>query len=159
MGPLITAIMVAGRSGSSIAAEIATMKVTSETDALKTMGMNPVRFVIVPKMYAGFLTMPFLTILADLMGILGGLLIASSYLDISPVVFINRMQESLLLKDIITGILKSLVFSYLIVLTGSYYGFRVQKGAAGVGKVTTNAVVVAISMVIVADSIIGLLIY
>lgn len=159
MGPLITAIMVAGRSGSSIAAELATMKVTSETDALKTMGLNPVRYVVVPKMHGGILTMPLLTILADVMGILGGMLIAMAYLDISPQVFLNRMSESLYMKDIIFGIVKSLIFIYLIVITGSYFGFHSKKGASEVGKVTTNAVVVSISLVILADSIMGLLIY
>lgn len=159
MGPLITAIMVAGRSGSSIAAEIATMKVTSETDALRTMGLNPIRFVIVPKMYGGIVTLPFLTIIADILGIAGGLVIAVTYLDISPIVFVHRMQESLYLKDIIFGIIKSIVFAYIVVITGSYFGFRVKRGAEGVGKVTTNAVVVAISLVIIADSIMGLLFY
>jgi phospholipid/cholesterol/gamma-HCH transport system permease protein len=159
MGPLITAIMVAGRSGSSIAAEIATMKVTSETDALRTMGLNPVRFVIVPKMYGSILTMPFLTIIADILGIAGGLVIAVVYLDISPVVFVHRMQESLYMKDIIFGVIKSIVFAYLIVITGSYFGFRVKQGAEGVGKVTTIAVVVSISLVIIADSIMGLIFY
>ena len=159
MGPLITAILVAGRSGSAIAAEIATMKVTSELDALKTMGLNPVRFVIVPKMHGSIITMPFLTILADLFGILGGMLIAYLYLDIIPTVFINRMGESLYNRDILIGIFKSFVFASLIVLTGSFFGLRVGEGAEGVGKVTTLAVVVAISLVIVADSILGLMFY
>ncbi len=159
MGPLITAILVAGRSGSSIAAEVATMKVTSELDALKTMALNPIRFVIVPKMYGSFVTMPFLTIIADVFGILGGMLIAYFYLDITPMVFINRMGESLYNRDILIGIFKSLVFAGLIVLTGSFFGLRVTEGAEGVGKVTTLAVVVAISLVIIADSILGLIFY
>ncbi len=159
MGPLITAIMVAGRSGSSIAAEISTMKVTSEIDALRTMGLNPIRFIIVPKMLAGIVTLPFLTIIADIMGITGGLIIAAVYLDISPIVFIHRMEESLYMKDIIFGVIKSIVFAYIIVITGSYFGFRVKQGAEGVGKVTTVAVVVAISLVIIADSIMGLIFY
>jgi phospholipid/cholesterol/gamma-HCH transport system permease protein len=103
--------------------------------------------------------MPFLTILADVMGILGGLVIASTYLDISPLVFLNRMEQSLLMKDIVFGVVKSLVFIYLIVITGSYFGFRAERGAAEVGKVTTNAVVVSISLVILADSVMGLLFY
>lgn len=159
MGPLITAIMVAGRSGSSIAAEIATMKVTSETDALTTMGLDPVRFVVVPKMYGGLITMPFLTILADVLGIIGGMLIAMSYLDISPVVFMNRMGEVLYMRDIIFGIVKSLVFGYLIVISGSYFGFSANKVDAAVGTVTTKAVVFSIAMVIFADSIMGLFFY
>jgi phospholipid/cholesterol/gamma-HCH transport system permease protein len=159
MGPLITAIMIAGRSGSSIAAEIATMKVTSEIDALKTMGLNPVRFVIVPKMYGSIITMPFLTIIADILGIAGGLVIAATYLDISPIVFMHRMQEALNMKDIIFGIIKSIVFAYVIVITGSYFGFKVKHGAQGVGRVTTMAVVVSLSLVIIADSIMSLIFY
>ncbi len=159
MGPLITAIMVAGRSGSSIAAEIATMKVTSETDALKTMGVIPVRFIVVPKMYGGLLTMPFLTILADVLGIMGGMLIAGAYLDIAPVVFLNRMGDVLYLRDIIFGVVKSLVFIYLIVISGSYFGFSASKVDSGVGRVTTSAVVFSIALVIFADSIMGLFFY
>lgn len=159
MGPLITAIMVAGRSGSSIAAEIATMKVTNEIDALRTMGLNPIRFIIVPKMHGALLTLPFLTILADVLGIAGGLVIAVTSLDISPLVFIHRMQEAFYMKDILFGVIKSLVFAYIIVITGSYFGFRVKQGADVVGKVTTQAVVVAISLVIITDSIMGLIFY
>lgn len=159
MGPLITAIVVAGRSGSSIAAEIATMKVTSELDALKTMALHPVRFVVVPKMHGSIVTMPFLTILADIMGILGGMLIAFVNLDITPQVFINRMADTLINRDIFIGIFKSLVFAAIIVLTGSFYGLQVKEGAEGVGKVTTKAVVVSITLVMIADSIMGLLFY
>ncbi len=159
MGPLITAILVAGRSGSSIAAEIATMKVTSELDALQTMGLNPIRFVVVPKLYASLLTMPFLIILANVSGIIGGAVSAYFYLDITPEVFVNRMDGVMENKDLLTGFVKSQVYASVIVLTGSFYGFRVERGAEGVGKATTVAVVVAISLVIIADSILGLLFY
>ncbi len=159
MGPLVTGIMVAGRSGSAIAAEIATMKVTSELDALMTMGLNPVRFVVVPKLYACLLTMPFLIVIADVTGLLGGGLAAYIYLDITPEIFINRMGGIISNKHLITGFVKSQVYASLIVLTGSFYGFRVVRGAEGVGKVTTIAVVVAITLVILADSILGLLFY
>ncbi len=159
MGPLITAILVAGRSGSAIAAEVATMKVTAELDALKTMGINSVRFVIVPKIYGCLSTIPFLTILANIAGIAGGMVAANIFLDITPEIFINRMGHSLYNKDIITSIIKSLVYGSLIVLTGSFFGLRVKEGAEGVGKSTTIAVVVAISLVIIADSILGLIFY
>jgi phospholipid/cholesterol/gamma-HCH transport system permease protein len=159
MGPLITAILVAGRSGSSIAAEIATMKVTSELDALKTMGLNPIRFVVVPKLYASLLTLPFLIILANVFGIIGGAVAANTYLGITPEIFINRMGNVMQNKDLFTGFIKSQVYASLIVLTGSFYGFRVVRGAEGVGKATTTSVVVAISLVILADSILGLLFY
>lgn len=159
MGPLITAVLVAGRSGSAIAAEIATMKVTAELDALTTMGLNPIRFVVVPKLYAALLTMPFLIIFANVSGVAGGGLAANLYLDITPEIFINRMGEVMKNKDLLTGFVKSQVYAAIIVLTGSFYGFRVVRGAEGVGKVTTVAVVVSISLVILADSILGLLFY
>ncbi len=159
MGPLITAILVAGRSGSAIAAEIATMQVTAELDALKTMALHPVRFVVIPKLHGSLVTMPFLTVLANVFGILGGMFIAYYYLDISPGTFISRMEESLYNRDILIGVFKSLIYASLIVLTGSFFGLRVKQGAEGVGKVTTTAVVVAISLVIIADSIMGLFFY
>ncbi len=159
MGPLITAILVAGRSASAIAAEIATMKVTAELDALKTMGLNPNRFVVVPKLYASMLTIPFLIVFANVAGITGGALAAWNYLDIGPEIFTNRMANIMLTKDLYTALVKSQVYAGIIVLTGSFYGFRVERGAEGVGKVTTQAVVVAITLVILADSILGVIFY
>ena len=159
LGPVLTGLMVTARAGSAIAAEIATMKVTSELDALTTMALNPLRFVVVPKMHGAVFTLPFLTILANVLGIFGGMTVAYFYLDISPEAFLNRMGEALYFKDILTGFIKSIVFATIIVLTGSYFGFHAEKGAEGVGKVTTSAVVVAISLVIIADSILGLIFY
>jgi phospholipid/cholesterol/gamma-HCH transport system permease protein len=159
MGPLITAIMVAGRSGSSIAAEIATMKVTAETDALQTMGLNPIRFVVIPKIYGSLITLPFLTILACMAGIIGGAVAANFYLDITPEIFFNRMPLVLYQKDILTGIFKSLCFAFIIVITGTFFGFKVKEGAEGVGKSTTSAVVAAIALVIIADLVLGILFY
>jgi len=159
MGPLLTAIMIAGRSGSAIASEIATMTVTEEIDALKTMALNPVRYVIIPKIHASLITMPFLTILADILGILGGLAIAYIYLDLSVVIFYNRMVDVLYFKDIVTGIIKTLVFACIIVQTAGYFGLNVRGGAEGVGRYTTYAVVTSIFLVILADSILGLIFY
>jgi phospholipid/cholesterol/gamma-HCH transport system permease protein len=138
---------------------VATMVVTEEVDALKSMALNPIRYVIVPKMHASIFTMPLLTILADMMGILGGIIISYFYLDLSFPVFFNRMAEVLLFKDIIIGAFKSIVFATLIVQTGSYYGFRVSGGSEAVGRFTTAAVVTSIFLVILADSIIGLIFY
>jgi phospholipid/cholesterol/gamma-HCH transport system permease protein len=159
MGPLITGVLVAGRSGSSIAAEVATMKVTSELDALKTMGLDPVRYVIVPKLYASLFTIPLLIILSNVSGIAGGASAAYYSLDIPPEIFINRMERVMQNKDLLTAFLKSQVYAMIIVLTGSFYGFRVEKGAEGVGKVTTQAVVVSLSLVILADSLMAVLFY
>ncbi|MCB0281095.1 MAG: MlaE family lipid ABC transporter permease subunit [Calditrichae bacterium] len=159
MGPLLTAIMIAGRSGSAIASELASMKVAEELDALQTMALNPLRYLVVPKMLASIFTMPFLTLLADILGILGGMVVAYFYLDISPVSFYYRMADSLMFKDIITGIIKSLVFAGLIVQTSTFFGLSVRGGAVGVGKYTTKAVVISIFLVILSDSIMGLIFY
>ena len=159
MGPLMTAILLAGRSGASIAAEIASMTVNEEIDALRTMALRPIRFVVVPKMLAITLTAPLLTILASLLGIFGGFIVAITTLDITPQAFLFEAQSVLYMKDLITGLVKSFVFAWLIVILAAYFGFRVKGGPEGVGKATTKAVVAAIFGVIVADSVLGLWFY
>ena len=159
MGPIMTAIILAGRSGSAFASEIATMVVTEEIDALKTMGLNPIRFIVVPKFHAITLCLPLLTIMADFIGIFGGFIIGVTYLELSPTVFINELLTVVFLIDIISGIVKSIVFAWIIVIVGSYCGFSVTGGAEGVGKVTTASVVISIFVIIIADSILGLLFY
>ncbi|MBD3289272.1 MlaE family lipid ABC transporter permease subunit [candidate division KSB1 bacterium] len=159
MGPIMTAIVVAGRSGSAIASEIATMVVTEEIDALQTMALNPIRFVVVPKFHAITLTMPMLTILSNLVGILGGFVIAVTYLQLSAAAFFNELLTVLFLKDVMTGLFKSVVFAWIIVIIGCYFGMQVKGGAEGVGKSTTASVVASIFFVIVADSILGLIFY
>lgn len=159
MGPLITAIMVAGRSGSSIAAEIATMQVTEEIDALKSMGINPVSYLFVPKTLAIIMMLPLLTILANLIGIFGGSVIGYISLDIQWNHFFNEVISVLRYKEIVTSLVKSLVFAVLIVISAIHFGLRVKGGAEGVGKATTASVVTTIFLVIIADSILGLLFY
>ncbi len=159
MGPLITAIIFAGRSGSAIAAEIATMVVTEETDALKSMGLNPVGYVLAPKLYAITVMMPLLTVLSIIIGIIGAMVIGYVYLDIGPQAFYQEVLTVLWLRDIITGLIKSLVFAWIIALTGAFYGFRVKGGSEAVGRATTASVVASIFLVILADSILGLIFY
>lgn len=159
MGPMLTAIILAGRSGSAIASEIATMKVTEEIDALKMMAINPIRYVVVPKFHAISLCIPLLVTASTLIGIFGGLLIAVTYLDLSAVVFFNRVFEVLTLKDAVVGLGKSFFFAWVIVIIGSYYGFNVQGGAEGVGKVTTQSVVASIFWVIILDAVNSLIFY
>lgn len=157
MGPLITAIIVAGRSGSAIASEIATMQVTEEIDALKMMAINPLRYIVVPKFHAMTLCMPILVTFSIFVGMLGGLLVAVSYLDLSVVTFVTRSIDILVLKDVVVSLTKSTIFSWLIVIIGSHYGFHVRGGAEGVGRATTISVVASIFAVIVADAIFSLL--
>jgi phospholipid/cholesterol/gamma-HCH transport system permease protein len=157
MGPMMTAIIIAGRSGSSIASEIATMKVTEEIDALKMMAINPIRYVVVPKFHAMTVCMPLLVTLSTLIGIVGGLIVAMVYLDLSVVTFVTRVLDTLTPKDVLVGISKSIVFAWVIVIIGSFFGFQVKGGAEGVGKVTTGSVVASIFAVIFLDALFSLI--
>jgi phospholipid/cholesterol/gamma-HCH transport system permease protein len=153
IGPLMTAIVLAGRSGSATTAEIATMGVQEEIDALRTMGLNPIQFIVVPKFWAITLTMPILSMLSVAAGIFGGFVVAIFYVDLSPSLFWNKVEQNLLLDDFLAGFIKSIVFSWLIIWIGSFYGFKVKGGAEEVGKETTAAVVTAIFVIIIADAL------
>ncbi|MBN1155191.1 ABC transporter permease [candidate division KSB1 bacterium] len=159
MGPLLTAIIVTGRSGSAIAAEIGTMKVYEEIDALQTMGLNPVRFLVVPRLIALLVMLPCLTLIADFVGIAGGLTLATLNLKISFVRYLTQTANALVLKDLITGLAKTIVFAIIIAQIGSYQGFSVEGGAEGVGKATTAAVVSSIFLIIVADLVCTIFFY
>jgi len=152
LGPLMTAIIVAGRSGSGIAAEIGTMKVGEEIDALRSMGFHPIKFLVVPKLIALAIMVPCLTVIADLIGIAGGFSMAVLSLDLGFARYLNRTIFALVFKDMITGLIKSFVFALLVGLTGCYMGFMVEGGAEGVGRRTTQSVVVSIFLIILADS-------
>jgi phospholipid/cholesterol/gamma-HCH transport system permease protein len=153
LGPLLTAIILAGRTGSATTAEIATMGVGEELDALRTMGINPIQFVVVPKFWAITITMPLLSIIATATGILGGFIVATMYLDLAPSMFWSDLGMYLSFRDIASGFTKSVVFSWLIIWIGACYGFRVRGGAEAVGKETTASVVTGIFAIIVADAI------
>ena len=133
LGPLLTAIIVIGRSGSAFAAEIGTMKVGEEADALETMGLNPVKFLVVPKYLAMLIMMPCLTTLADTAGIMGGALFAMSNMGWSLQTYLLRTVDALVMRDVVTGLIKSLVFAVIITKIGCYEGFTVQGGAKGLG--------------------------
>ncbi len=151
LSPLLTAIVVTGRSGSAIAAEIGTMKVSEEIDALKTMGFNPVQFLVVPKTLALLVMLPALTIIADFVGVLGGYVISMATLNVTSARYINQTMDALVFKDLFSGLVKSFFFALIIAKIGSYEGFNVEGGAEGVGKSTTRAVVASIFLIIAAD--------
>jgi phospholipid/cholesterol/gamma-HCH transport system permease protein len=159
LGPLLTAIIVIGRSGSSFAAEIGTMKVGEEVDALETMGLNPIRFLVVPRYLAMLIMLPCLTTVADTAGVLGGALFAFVNLGWSLQNYLLRTADSLLMRDIVSGLIKSLVFAVIITKIGCYEGFAVQGGAEGVGRSTTASVVKSIFSVIAADMIFTAIFY
>lgn len=159
MGPLMTAIIVAGRSGAAIAAEVATMQVTQEVDALSTMGLNPVRYIVVPKFVAMTFALPCLTVFASALGILGGWAMVLLYLDVSTEVYWSRAVQALGLEDVLLGMLKSVAFAWIIVLIAAHRGFKAQEGAESVGRVTTDSVVSSIFWVIMADAAFSLIFY
>jgi phospholipid/cholesterol/gamma-HCH transport system permease protein len=159
LGPLITAIVVAGRSGSSFAAEIGTMKVSEEIDALEAMGLNSVKYLVVPKYLAMLLMMPCLTVISDLAGILGGTVFGIYQLDQTFSMYVLATRDALVMRDISTGLVKSLVFGVIITKVGCYEGFAVSGGAEGVGRSTTSSVVVSIFLVILADLLFTALFY
>lgn len=151
LGPILTAIIVSGRSGSAYAAEIGSMKAAEEVNALISMGINPVRFLVVPKLIALMLMLPALTLFSDAIGIAGGLLLSVFALDINPYTYFQQTITSLLVKDIITGLVKAWAFGAVITIVGAYQGFKVEGGAEEVGRRTTASVVASIFLVIVFD--------
>jgi phospholipid/cholesterol/gamma-HCH transport system permease protein len=159
LGPLMTAIVVIGRSGSAFAAEIGTMKVTEEIDALETMALNPVNFLVTPKFLAMVVMMPCLTTWADMMGVLGGSLFGISAAGFTFPSYIRATLDALYLSDVVTGLIKSVMFGMVITAVGCHEGFATGAGAEEVGRSTTAAVVMSIFLVVVVDLVFTSLFY
>jgi phospholipid/cholesterol/gamma-HCH transport system permease protein len=157
LGPIMTAIIVAGRSGSAFAAEIGTMKVSEEVDALITMGFKPSMFLVAPKIIASALVVPFLALFSNLFAIAGGLLIGVSTLNLTVSSYMTQTMNTLSIFDINWGIFKSVIFAVLISTVGCFKGYQVRGGAASVGQATTSAVVTSIFLVILVDSILAVI--
>lgn len=153
LGPVFAALVVAGRVGSAITAEISSMKVNEQIEALETMALNPVRFLVAPRLLALLLMLPCLTILADVIGMLGGGLIGIFNLNINPARYVDMTVKFLQLKDIYTGLVKSAVFGIIISIVGCYEGLNASGGAEGVGRATTTSVVSSFILIILADCI------
>jgi phospholipid/cholesterol/gamma-HCH transport system permease protein len=152
LGPLMTAIIVCGRSGAAFAAELGTMKVSEEVDALRTMGIGPLRFLVFPRMLALFFVMPVLTLLADLAGATGGLLVGVTSLDLTVIGYLHQTGRALRMWDVFQGLIKSGVFGLAIGLIACYQGLATTGGAEGVGRRTTSAVVTTLLTLIVIDA-------
>ena len=159
LGPVLTALVVAGRVGASIAAELGSMKVTEQIEALETLAVRPVKYLVAPRFIALIVTLPLLTIYADAIGILGGYVVSVYKLGLSHALYVRMTFEPLALKDIFTGLSKSLVFAALICIISCYEGMRVRGGAVGVGRATTRAVVLSFTTIIVADAIFTIIFY
>lgn len=159
LGPVLTALVVAGRVGASITAELGTMKVTEQIDALETLATNPIKYLVVPRFLALLLMLPLLTIYADFVGMLGGYIIGVFKLHISSNMYLNMTTSPLGLKDLYTGLLKSVIFAIIIAIVSCYEGIRTQGGAEGVGRSTTLSVVTSFILIIAADCIFTALFY
>ena len=151
--PLIVGILIAGRSGSAITARIGTMHESQEIDALRVMGINPVRYLVAPVLVAMLVMVPTLTVLADFMGLLGGGVFTALELGMSLSAYLQRTLEVLTVDDLRQGLVKSIVFAIIIAVVGVSNGFQVGSGAEGVGRATTRSVVLAISFIVIADMI------
>jgi len=143
LAPVLTGLMVAGRIGAAMAAEIGTMRVTEQIDALSTLATNPYKYLIAPRLLAALIMLPCCVLIADIIGVYGGYLVAVHKLDFNPAVYLKNSWQFLELVDVISGLVKAGVFGFLIALMGCYHGFYSKGGAQGVGSATTNAVVSA----------------
>ncbi len=159
LGPVLTALIVGGRIGSGMTAEIGTLKVTEQIDALRSMATDPVKKLVVPKLVATLVMLPSLTVIGDALGILGGLIVATYTLNLTPGLYLNDVFDSLTLGDVGSGIAKSFFFAYFIAVVGCYNGLHTTGGADGVGRATTNTVVLAAILVLISDFFLTKLFY
>ncbi|HEX5717672.1 MAG TPA: ABC transporter permease [Thermoanaerobaculia bacterium] len=159
LGPVLVALIVGGRVGAGMTAEIGTMKVTEQIDALRSMAADPVKKLVVPKLVATLIMLPALTVIGDGLGILGGLVIAVTTLDLPAGLYLNDVFESLNFGDVASGVAKSFFFAYFIAIVGCYNGLNTKGGADGVGRATTNTVVLAAILVLISDFFLTKLFY
>jgi phospholipid/cholesterol/gamma-HCH transport system permease protein len=151
LGPVLTALVVGGRVGASIAAELGTMKVTEQIDALRAMGVNPIRYLIIPRIVAATVMLPVITVFSNAIAILGGLIVAVITLGLSPAGYLNSVKDYFYMKDLFSGLFKAMFFGNIIGTMGCFYGFATEGGAEGVGAATTRAVVSSCVLVLVLD--------
>jgi phospholipid/cholesterol/gamma-HCH transport system permease protein len=151
LGPVLTSFMVAGRAGSAMAAEIGTMRITEQIDALFTMAVNPVKYLIVPRVLASIVVVPMLTIIADFVGIVGGYFMGVTVLGINAGAYVANMEKYVSLDDIYHGVIKALVFGLILSIIGCYKGYTTTGGAVGVGKATTETVVLSAIIILMAN--------
>jgi phospholipid/cholesterol/gamma-HCH transport system permease protein len=159
LGPVLTALVVAGRVGASTAAELGTMKVTEQLDALKTLAIDPVPFLVSPRFIAGLAMLPILTIMSDFIAIMGGYTVALLFLDITSNTFLSGLKMFFHFRDVIAGLVKAFVFGGIISTIGCYQGFQTTGGAKGVGRSTTKAVVISTVLILIGDYVIASLMF
>jgi phospholipid/cholesterol/gamma-HCH transport system permease protein len=155
LGPVLTALVVGGRVGATIAAELGTMKVTEQIDALRAMGINPLRYLILPRVLAATVMLPIITIFSDAIAVFGGFVVAVLSIGVGPATYINGLKDYFYMKDLFSGLLKAVVFGNIIGTMGCYYGYTTEGGAEGVGRATTHAVVSSCVLVLVTDYVLA----
>jgi phospholipid/cholesterol/gamma-HCH transport system permease protein len=151
LGPVLAGLMVAGRVGASMAAELGTMRVTEQIDALTTLSTDPFRYLVWPRLIAGLLMLPLLVVVADIIGVFGGYIVGVYKLSFGPYDYINKTFEFLETEDVVSGLVKAAVFGFLVALMGCYHGYNSKGGAQGVGAATTKAVVSASILILTAN--------
>ena len=149
LGPVIASLMVAGRVGAAMAAEIGTMRVTEQIDALTTLSTDPLRYLVLPRLIAGLVTLPALVLVADIIGVFGGFLVGTYKLDFNPQAYLTQTEQYLETMDVVSGLVKAAVFGFLVALMGCYHGYQSRGGAEGVGQATTYAVVSASILILI----------
>jgi phospholipid/cholesterol/gamma-HCH transport system permease protein len=159
LGPVLTSLMVTGRAGSAMAAELGTMRVTEQIDALLVMALNPIKYLVVPRVLASFLMLPILTVISDFVGILGGYVVAVKMLGINEGAYINKMIKYLDLQDIYNGLIKAAFFGVIMSVISCYKGFYTSGGSEGVGRATTEAVVLSSVTILVSDYVLTSLMF
>jgi phospholipid/cholesterol/gamma-HCH transport system permease protein len=154
LGPVLAGLMVAGRIGAAMAAEIGTMRVTEQIDALSTLATNPVKYLVVPRLIAGMTMLPLLVVVADIIGVFGGFLVGVYQLNFNPALYLAKTWEFLQVVDVVSGLVKASVFGFFVALMGCYHGYHSRGGAEGVGAATTNAVVSASILILLSNYLI-----
>lgn len=159
LAPVLTALVVAGRVGASIAAELGTMRVTEQIDAMETLAIDPVGYLVTPRIISGLIMLPVLVVFADIIAILGATLVAVFLLNMEPETFFNGMKMLFRISDVLSGLVKALAFGLLISMLGCFHGFRASGGAQGVGLATTKAVVSSSVLILISDYVIATLLF
>ncbi|NLW35122.1 MlaE family ABC transporter permease [Syntrophorhabdus aromaticivorans] len=159
LGPVLTSLMVTGRAGSAMAAQLGTMRVTEQIDALTVMALSPIKYLVTPRIVAGFLMLPVLTVVSDFIGVVGGYVVGVKLLGINEGAFIDKMIKYVELNDIYNGLVKSAVFGIILSSVACYKGFYARGGAEGVGKATTEAVVVSSVTILISDYVLTSLMF
>jgi len=159
LGPVLAGLMVAGRIGASLAAEIGTMRVTEQIDALTTLSTNPMKYLVAPRLIAGVLMFPVLVLIADVIGVFGGYLVAVYKLDFNATNYLKSTYDFLRAEDVNSGLIKAAVFGFIVTLMGCYHGYNSKGGAQGVGTATTNAVVSASILILCLDYVLTELLF